>query len=268
MIRGARRAATGPLAGVILLACLPAHSGDCPSKEQILARVAEVRPERGTRTVRFGAVPPAELYEKAAGAIGRTVVERDGKTLQAVLVTPRSIETMWKALNDEPHHALDGKYVPVRHSEVLSGTPRGQSRVLFQYFKKAGVGRWWVSRVEMNPDLFRDSQGAIWELHWKDILDTVDPSKPPLDEVSRDMPPLEDSYGAWLLVPLGGSCTLLEYYNHTEPGGFVSLASALLAKSSVRETLDGLVRLADEHLPEPHPGAVFVRPDGTPLDQE
>ena len=262
----ARRAVPRLLVGAIVLACLPAHSGECPSKEQILAHVAEVRPERGTRTVRFGAAPPTELYEKAAGAIGRTFVEREGRTVQGVLVTPRSIETMWKALNDEPHHALDGKYVPVRRSEILSGTPRGQSRVLFQYFKKAGVGRWWVSRVEMNPELFRESQGAIWELHWKDILDTVDPSKPPLDAVSRDMPPLEGSYGAWFLVPLGESCTLLEYYNHTEPGGFVSLAQALLAKSSVRGTLDGLVRLADEHLLEPHPDAVFMRPDGTPLD--
>ena len=263
---GRRRAVLGPVLGAIVLACSAARSGECPSKQQILARVSEVGPERGSRTARFGAAPPTALYEKAAGAIGRSFVTREGKTVQGVLVTPRSIETMWKALNDEPHHALDGKYVPVRRSEVIDGTPRGTSRVLFQYFKKAGIGRWWVSRVEMNPELFRDSQGAIWELRWNEILDTVDPTQPPLDEVSRDIPPLEDSYGAWFLVPLGGSCTLVEYYNHTEPGGFVSLAQALLAKSSVRDTLDGLVRLADEHLPEPHPGAVFVRPDGSVLE--
>lgn len=257
-----------PILVTLVLAPSRAQPGEesCPSKTEILARVAEVGPERGSRTTQFGAAPPTDLYEKAAGQVGRSFAARDGKTVRGVLVTNRSIETMWKALNDEPHHALDGKYVPVRRSEIVEGTPRGQSRVLFQYFKKAGVGRWWVSRVEMNADLFRSSGGAIWELYWNDVLDSVDPKRPPFDEVSGDIAPLKASHGAWFLVPLGASCTLVEYYNLTEPGGFMSVAQALLAKNSVRDTLDGIVRLADEHLPQPHPDAVFVRPDGSPLD--
>ena len=239
----------------------------CPGEAAIRERLAESGPQRAARTARFGVVPPVDLYERAAREIDRSFVKRDGKTVQGARVTARPIELIWKALNDEPHHALDdGAYVPVRHSEIVEGTPRGPNRLLFQYFKKAGVGRWWVSRVEMSPELFRASDGALWELHWHDVIDAVDPARPPYNAVSLDMPALERSYGAWLLVPLGSSCTLVEYFNHTEPGGFVSLAQALLAKSAVRDTLDGIVRLADEHLPEPHPGATFVRPDGTPLD--
>jgi len=255
----------GALVVAFLVPGVYAAERGCPTRDQILARLVEVHPERGSRTTRFETAPPEALYGKAAGEIERSFVSRQGKTVQAVRVTEHSIETMWEALNDEPHHALDG-YVPVRHSEVIEGTPRGTSRLLFQYFKKAGIGRWWVSRVEMNADLYRSSEGALWELYWKDVLDTVDPTRPPLDSVSSDMAPLKRSHGAWLLIPLAPSCTLVEYYNYTEPGGFVSLGQALLAKSSVRDTLDGIVRLADEHLPEPDPDAVFVRPDGSPLD--
>lgn len=253
---------------LLVLATSPARPDavPCPSKEQILARLAEIRPEASLRTTGFGVAPPTDLYEKACDHPERTVVSRDGKTLQAVLVTRRPVETMWKALNDEPHHALDGRFVPIKHSEIVDGTPRGQSRVLFQYFKKAGVGRWWVSRVEMSPELFRSSGGTMWELHWELVLDSVDPTRPPLDSVSSNMTPLEKSHGAWLLVPLGPTCTLVEYYNYTDPGGFVSIAQSLMAKGSVRDTLDGIVRLADEHLPQPHPEAVFIRPDGSPLD--
>jgi hypothetical protein len=251
----------------LALASALAAAEPCPGEAAIRERLARLMPERGARTVQFGVAPPVELYERAAHEIDRSVVRREGKTVQGVRITARPIEILWKALNDEPHHAIDdGAYVPVRHSEVVEGTPRGPSRLLFQYFKKAGIGRWWVSRVEMSPELFRASEGALWELRWHDVIDSVDATRPPYNSVSLDTAPLERSYGAWLLVPLAPSCTLVEYFNHTEPGGFVSLAQALLAKSAVRDTLDGIVRLADEHLSEPHPDAVFVRPDGTPLD--
>lgn len=256
------------LVALSLAPCAALAAGEgCPAEGAMRERLAQLAPERGARTAQFDVAPPTELYERALREIDRSFVKRDGKTVQGVRITERPIELVWKALNDEPHHALDdGAYVPVRHSEVVEGVARGPSRLLFQYFKKAGIGRWWVSRVEMSPDLYRASNGALWELRWHDVIDSVDPGRPPYDAVSADMPALERSYGAWLLVTLGPSCTLVEYFNHTEPGGFVSLAQALLAKSAVRDTLDGIVRLADEHLPEPHPGAVFVRPDGTPLD--
>ena len=118
----------------------------------------------------------------------------------------------------------------------------------------------------MSERLYKDSEGKIWELTWTDVQDELDASQPPMNMVSEEMPRIEGSYGAWFLVPIGDRCTLVEYYNHTEAGGFVSLAQGLLAKKSVRDTLDGMVRLADEHLPAPHPDSVFMRPDGSHLD--
>jgi hypothetical protein len=243
-----------------------AGESGCPSAEAVLERLKAVDPDRGSRTAVFHSPSPTELYEKAADEQGQSFAAKDGKTVWGVIVTEHPIEAIWKAINDEPHHAIDGDYVPVRHSEIIGGTPRGESRVLFQYFKKAGIGRWWVTRVEMNEKLYSASEGSIWELTWKDAQDDVDPSEPPMNAVSDNMPALEASYGAWFAVPIGDRCTLLEYYNHTEPGGFVSFAQGLLAKKSVRDTIDGIVRLADEHVPAPHPDSVFIRPDGTRLD--
>lgn len=257
---------------ILLIACwalvpgLRAGDDGCPAKEVVLERLQSVHPERGSRTAVFQSPPPNDLYEKAAAKPGQAFAAKDGKTVWGVMVTNHPVEAIWKAVNDEPHHAIEGEYLPVRHSEIIEGTPRGDSRVLFQYFKKAGVGRWWVSRVQMNELLYGDSQGKIWELTWKDMQDEIDATKPPMNSVSEDMLALEASYGAWFVVPIGEHCTLLEYFNHTEPGGFVSFAQGLLAKKSVRDTLDGVIRLADEHLPAPHPDSVFIRPDGSLLD--
>ena len=243
-----------------------ADTSGCPDRDAVLAAIEAIDPARGSRTTRFEVDAPIDLYERAAQNVGKPMLDRDGKTVRGVLVIERPIELIWKALNDEPHHALDGKYLPVRHSEVIDGTPRGQDRVLFQYFKKAGIGRWWVTRVEMNERLFADSQGKIWELVWEDLMDTVDTETPPIRSVAKDLSGLKRSYGAWLLLPVSPGCTLIEYFNHTEPGGFVSFAQGLMAKSSVRDTFEAIVRLGDEHLAAPGAEESFMRPDGTPLD--
>jgi hypothetical protein len=256
------------LSTVILLASPGAWAGEsgCPSKDRILERLKAINLDRGSRTVKFHSPAPTDLYEQAAAEPGQAFAAKDGKTVWGVIVTQHPIEAIWKALNDEPHHAIDGDYIPVRHSEIVDGTPRGEDRVLFQYFKKAGIGRWWVTRVEMSQKLYSDSKGQIWELTWKDAQQEVDISQPPMNAVSDDMRSLDASYGAWLAVPIDDRCTLLEYYNYTEPGGFISFAQGIMAKKSVRDTVEGVVRLADEHIPAPHPDSVFIRPDGTRLD--
>ena len=61
------------------------------------------------------------------------------------------------------------------------------------------------------------------------------------------------------------SCTLVEYFVWSDPGGFLGKTQSLFAARSIRETLSGLARLAREHFPAPHPAPPFVRPDGSPL---
>lgn len=252
------------LASLSLLALAPTRA-QCPNEDRIVERLEGLRTSRASRTVRFDTDPPLALYRKAARRPGTAVSAREGKKGFGVLVAELPIELLWAAVNDEEHHTLDGGYLPVRHSEIVEGRSRGQSRLLFQYFKKAGVGRWWVSRVQMNADLFEESEGGLWELHWEGRMDEIDPDAPPMNMVSRKMQAVRDTRGAWLMVPLADRCTLVEYFTWTDPGGFVGATQWLLAGRVIRSTLSGLTRMAEDHVSVPHPDAEFVRPDGSPL---
>jgi hypothetical protein len=256
-----------PLACLTLsfLALSPAAWAECPPAAEILDILDGLDLDRTTRSARFSIPTPTALFERAVSKPGRPAVSREGKQVQAAMVVDRPLEPLWKAINDEDHHALNG-YLPVRYSEVVDGEPRGESRVLFQYFKQWGIGRWWLSRVEINEELFRQSDGSLWELRWEDVMEEADPTRPPINSVSSDIRPLVATRGAWLFVSLGASCTFIEFYNWSDPGGALSVAQALMAKRTVRNTLNGVVRMAEEHVGEPHPEAHFVRADGTPLE--
>ncbi len=241
---------------------------ECPSSESILARLDELDLAAAARTQEFELQPPISLYEKAAAKPGKVVVQTEGKLGQAVVVANQAIEPLWMAVNDEDHYA-DGGYLPVLHSEVIGGTPRGQERLLFQFSKRAGVGRWWIDQVVMSRELFVESDGMLWELRWWDLMESYPEESLPgeLSGAVADLglSPIHESRGAWLLIPIDSSCTLIEYETYSDPGGFLSLAQWLVADRVIRDTLKGVQRLAREHIPEPHPDSRFVRPDGTPI---
>ncbi|MGB6365577.1 MAG: hypothetical protein WBG93_02005, partial [Thermoanaerobaculia bacterium] len=126
-----------------LLLCLlaPGFCGaECPPTEEILEYLAGMDLRLASRTARFSVEPPAQLYAKAAANQGKAATERNGLQAAGVMVAALPVETLWMAINDEDHHA-DGDYLPIRYSQVIGGTSRGQSRLLFQYFRKLGVGR-------------------------------------------------------------------------------------------------------------------------------
>jgi hypothetical protein len=234
----------------------------CPSPSAIAETVKSLDLGKTARVARFETGFPEELYLKAAKKPGEPVAERQGDRAFGALVAEFPLERLWMAVSDEPHHTLE---LPVKHSEVIAGTPRGVSRTIFQYFKQWGIGRWWVSAVHMNRELYESSGGTLWETWWEDDMAKVDISKPPVSEVASDIKPIQTSHGSWVLVPLGESCTLVEYFILTEPGGMVSIAQRLLATKSVRNAMSGVARMAEEHVLLPHDGPPFVRPDGTPI---
>jgi hypothetical protein len=242
--------------------------GDCPSADTILATLDGLDLTAAARTRAFQLPLPRSLYERAAAQPGKVEVQRNGKLGQGVLVAGQPIETLWMALNDEDHYAGDG-YLPVQHSEVIGGTPRGTDRVLFQYFKKAGVGRWWIDQVAMSNELFAESGSMLWELRWWDLMATqTEETLPP--ELARSLldlglSPIRESRGAWLMVPVAADCTLIEYVTFSDPGGVLSLAQWLGSSRVIRDTLQGIEKLAREHLSEAHSGTSFVQPDGTPI---
>lgn len=242
--------------------------GDCPPAGTILVHLEGLELTAAARTREFELPPPEALYKKAASRPGKVVVKNDGKLGQAVLVTDLPVGALWMGVNDEDHYA-EGGYVPVLHSEVVGGTPRGQDRLLFQYFKRAGVGRWWLDKVVMSHGLFEESRGQLWELRWWDLMDSAAEQSLP-GEVSAELAklrlsPIRASRGAWLLIPVTAECTLIEYVTYSDPGGFLSVAQILGAGRVIRDTLEGIEKLAREHIPLPHEGARFVRPDGTPI---
>lgn len=242
--------------------------GACPPPEAILERLDKLDLTAAARTQGFQLEPPNSLYEKAAAKPGKVAVQKEGKLGHAVLLTDLPIEDLWMAINDEDHYAEDG-YIPVLHSEVVGGTSRGQDRILFQYFKQAGVGRWWVDEVVMSNELFVESDTMLWELRWRDLMETYTEQSLPANLarqiVDLDLSPIRASRGAWLMIPIDAECTLVEYVTYSDPGGFLSLAQWLGAGRVMRDTLAGVEAMARKHFHEPHPEATFVRPDGTPM---
>lgn len=250
-------------AACLLLTGAASGAADCPPAGA-LEELASLPLAEGFRTLAMELEPPTGLYREAVAAPGRVAVDRDGKLGQAVVLANMPLEAIWRALNDDDHHAEVGS-IPVRVSRVIAGQPGGGGRTTFQYFKKAGVGRWWVNRLEMNGELFRRSGRRLWELSWHDVLEEYPGDEPPV-AIDHDVRKLEHSLGAWLLVRLGEKCTLVEYTTRGEPGGVIGALQFLVATRTLRDNVEGMLEMARGHFDEPHDAIRFVRPDGSPLD--
>jgi hypothetical protein len=245
---------------VIALLAAAVVSAECPDVETMRARLAEVDLTRAARTQRFEQPVPAELHGEAIAAVSKPFAVRDGGRVTGVMVAPVAAAAIWRAINDEEHHA-EG-FLPVNYSEVVEGRPRGKDRVLFQYYARAGIGRWWASRVFINDKVHEATGGKVWELHWSDWMDEVDRTLPTIAKVNADIRPIVASEGAWLLVPLGESCTLIEEYSSSDPGGALGAIQALVAAGAIRDTLTGIVEMATDHRCEPPAASGFHGPDG------
>jgi len=194
--------------------------------------------------------------------VGHVGTYRDGSKGFAVAVATLPVEALWRAINDEAHHA-EGDYLLVERSEVIGGTPRGRSREVFQAGSRMGIGRWWVTQTRMNGELFASSQGALWEVVWEG---DQQPATPPVEN-PPDLSPVKWTRGAWLLASVSKDCTLVEHFSWSDPGGFVGVMQGMVLGKALREAVEGMVRLADERYRRaPTVGPPFLRPDGSPLD--
>lgn len=253
---------------VALFLALPgagtAEPGTCPSPDEIQSRLDGLGLERAARTARFSEPPPTKLYRKAARDVGRLEVDRDGGKGIGVAVMELPVEVLWRAINDEDAQD-EGGYMPLSRSEIIGGTVRGVDRRVFQAGEKMGLGRWWITRTVMNGELYTASDGALWEVVWEDEIEEAERKRPPVDD-PPDLSPVKKTRGAWLLVPLGERCTLVEHFNWSEPGGFVGFMQGLVLGKALRASIEGLLALAQgEYLTAPE-GPPFVKPDGSPLE--
>ncbi|NIR58031.1 MAG: hypothetical protein GWO02_00165, partial [Gammaproteobacteria bacterium] len=197
------------------LAAVPAIA-DCPPTAAITERLEQLPLAAAARTERFGRPIPWELYARAAAAIDTPFPRREGQLIQGTMVSTQPAESWWMAINDDDHHE-EGGYLPLRVSEVVRGLPGRSGRETLQYYRSAGFGRWWVNRLEFDADLFERSTGRLWQLSWRDVQERY-PEAPRLGAAIR-APAVEETWGSWLLVELGESCTLVEYVASGDAGG-------------------------------------------------
>ncbi len=155
------------LAWVVLSGLALPATAECPGPEEIRAKLAGVDMTRAARTAVFKQPIPSKLHLAAIKKPGKPFAERQGRRVTGVILAEVPAEKIWRAINDEEHHA-DG-YLPVNFSTVVEGRPRGMDRVLFQFYKRAGIGRWWASRVLINKDVHEATEGKIWELYWREL---------------------------------------------------------------------------------------------------
>ena len=215
--------------------------GECPSAPQIASQLDALPLTQASRTQRFGLPVPESLYTRSISKPGMPMPSRDGKIIQGALLLPVPIEKWWQVINDDDHHA-EGGYLPLLASEVIKGSPGGSGRETFQYYKSFGIGRWWVNRLEVNEQLYRMSDGALWELRWRDAMADYPGDEPPV-EIDSDVAPIDEDWGAWLLISLGESCTLVEYVASGEPGVTVWERSDVTAIGAATVIVEAMLAL-------------------------
>ncbi len=264
--RRAAAAAVGLLLAVPALAADGTATAACPNPSDARRALAAVDRSASARVARFAEPLPADLFERATGEPGRGFTERDGRTVHGAMLAELPVALVWQAVSDEEHFDLnDERYMPLVRSEVVDRSDDGIRKTVFQTFSKFGISRWWLSEVTVSRELFATSGGAIWEVSWADVIDRSGQPDPRVRDAVGSMKPLRKTYGAWLLVPLGERCTYVDYIVHADPGGLVGAIQVMFASKAVRDTLEGVVRLAQEHVRAAHEPGDFAAPDGSPL---
>ena len=259
--------ARGALLALLLIAQLlnaGRLTADCPAIDEVGALLQSLPLDQASRSLLFESDVPFDLHQRAIARPNVPILRRTGSRVQGVMMSELPVELLWQAINDDHHHADDG-HLPLRVSEVVLGRPGQDRRELFQYYAKAGFGRWWVVRLVMNEALFKASDEVLWELRWKDAMEFYRDRGPPV-RMGASVRGIKESLGAWLLVRLGTRCTLIEYYADGDPGGFAASVQWLALTRTLRVTMLGIVSIATEHLAEPHPRGLFVRPDRASMD--
>jgi hypothetical protein len=259
-----RRGALPALLMIVQLLSAGRLLAECPAADEVKAFLRSQPLEQASRSILFGGEVPFDLYEEAIEQPNMPIPRREGSRIQGAMLSELPTETLWKALNDDHHHDDDG-FVAVRSSEVIAGQPGHSDRELFQYYMKAGFGRWWVVRLTMNEGLFAASGKDLWELRWEDLMDSYRDKAPPV-RIGASVRGIEGSFGSWLLMRVAERCTLVEYFAEGDPGGFAASIQWMGMTKTMRSTMLGMVSIVNEHLGKPHPRGLFVRPDGGSLD--
>jgi len=230
---------------VLLLAL--ASPADAVTWEVLEARLAEVAPLRETRLAT--AAPPITVDEYKAAANGEiptnlvSVADVAAKKAYGLAVFDVSVGKLWAAINDDV-----GKVERTRLSfgEVLAGKPCSTPRTVFQYLPTPIVvsDRWWVSDFAENKAAWDATGGRVRELQWASNGNPK-PTTGKAAEWAESGIAVAWTKGAWLLIDIDGSNTLVEYYTWSDPGGNLPAGPvSSFSSSGVADTVQVMADLA------------------------
>ncbi len=180
-----------------------------------------------------------------------------------VAVWDLPVEAVWKAINNEDQ-ASD--FLAPAHSGTVDGAAHHSGRSSFQYISAPVVtDRWWITTWTFNAELYRLTEGAMWEVSFVDNNDPAMLEGTTFHSLLADSMPIADAAGGWLVIPLSDGRTWVEYLSQADPGG--NIPSGLMGKFADREvlsTFDAIEARAVYHQTAGAEG--YVRPDGSELE--
>ncbi|MCB9680420.1 MAG: hypothetical protein H6733_03035 [Alphaproteobacteria bacterium] len=231
------------LSAVFVLTASFAHAVE-PSL--VLARVDEVQALRALRLDAKAPAVPRSVYTEAAGGAVVTGLEQveghKAKQAWGVAIVDVPIARYWAAINDD---ASKVDYTRLDYAEILRGTACGSPRRVFQFLPVPLLtDRWWVIDIRANDALRTRSNGRVREQVWATDGDFATPTPTATAWAAKGMH-IDFTRGAWLLIDLDGTSTLVEYYTWADPGGSVpaGLASSMAA-GGIDDTIQSIATLA------------------------
>ena len=214
--------------------------------DNIEARLNEVSSIRASRLVDAPKISTQEYRDAALGKVPTGMVAVDGfsfKKAYGVRVFNLPIDTVWAALNDDRGKLVHTK---LSHAELIRGTYCESGRRVFQFLPLPLVSdRWWVSDFVFNDTVHQRSGGRVREMFWKSVDHQTLTKKPSQEWMDKGIP-VNFNEGAWFVVDIDGSSTLVEYYAWSDPSGYVpaSLTNSLAA-GGIKDTIDAVRKIAN-----------------------
>ena len=215
--------------------------------EVVNQRLEEIESLRANRLVDAPKISNVDYRNAAAGKVPTGMVSVDGfsyKKGYGVRVFDLPIDTVWSALNDDRGKL---EHTKLSHAELLGGRYCESGRRVFQFLPLPFVSdRWWVSDFRFNEKIHQTSSGRVREMFWKSIDPNTLSTKPSKEWMDKGIP-VNFNEGAWFVVDLDGSSTLVEYYAWSDPSGYIpaSLTNSLAA-GGIKDTIDAVRKIASE----------------------
>lgn len=212
--------------------------------DTLLERVAQTESFRSHRIE--GPLPTfsSDDYRKAAeGKVVTGLFRVEGssnKVGYGIGVLDVGIDQLWAGINSETQHV---DLLPVDYIEVIEGSPCADHRkVLMTASVPLITDRWWITQNTYNTAIHEASGGVMRELAWASPTDFANTTLTTAAQTATDgLVAIGFSRGAWFLVALDDTHTLVEYHTWVDPGGRVpSGAASMFASAGIEDTFEAM----------------------------